>query len=113
MTETKLTYKVNEKGLIKILVDVFNETKNTDWILELLLCYDDNQKLLEELGVSLNDIKTFSTIKRSKAKVVVDSIKLQRLSEIETSTRIEKKRLRQNRISAVTQILKDLYEENE
>jgi len=89
-------------------VQAFKDTKNTDWILELLLCYDDNQKLLETLGLSVDDVHTFSTIKKSKAKVVVEGIKLQRLSNIETSKRKDIKRIQQNRISALTKILEDL-----
>lgn len=115
MTETKITYKVNEEGLLKILVNAFNETKNTDWILELLLCYDDNQKLLEDLGLSIDDVRTFSSIKRSKAKITVDSIRLHRLSDCEVSKRTKIKQEKRDRILAIlnknTEILQEIENE--
>lgn len=111
MESTILTYKADEKGLNRILVDAFRDTKNVDWILELLLCYDENQKLLEELGVSVDDIRTFSTIKRTKAKVTVEGIKLQRLSECESSERKRIKKQQYDKLMGLLNKQSELLEE--
>lgn len=107
------TFKVNEEGLIKILVDVFNETKNTDWILELLLCYDDNQKLLEDLGLSVDDVRTFSSIKRSKAKIIKEGVKLIKLSELQSSKHKKIREEKRNRLLDMLKLNNKILQEME
>lgn len=75
----KVTFKANEENLQQMLVNAFKETKNIGWLVELLLCYDENVQLLENLGLNIDEIKSFTKLKRSKkAKVTFSGVKLLR-----------------------------------
>ena len=68
---------------IKKVVNAFKETKNVGWVIELLLCYNDNVKLLESFGLNIDNIKSFTGIKRNKNKFA--SIELKRVKNHVTS----------------------------
>lgn len=85
MSETKtVTFTATEENIQKILVDAFKETKNVGWLIELLLCYDDNVKLLEGMGLNIDDIKSFTSVKKTgkNAKVTKTGIKLFRKKQV-------------------------------
>ena len=84
MSKTIVKYfSIKEETIQKTFVNAFKETKNVGWLIELLLCYNDNVKLLESFGLNIDNIKSFTGIKRNKNKFA--SIELKRVKNHVTS----------------------------
>lgn len=80
MNKTKVVhFKANENNIKKLFVQAFEETKNVGWLMELLLCYPKNIEILKDLGLSINRIKSFTTVKKSETTSV--NIELKRIKK--------------------------------